>query len=132
MAFAADATGNYSIKVNTKIDVLEINAIGFETKEVSYKDFNSTDIVLTQLENKWLGEVVVTVGAISYTDNDYIAQPNPKHVAVLEVKDNGTMLPLNNATVTIKKAGNSKTDKAVTDKKVFTNSGKLKRMKPIQ
>ncbi len=115
-ASGADADGNYCIKVNTKTDMLEISAIGFETKEISLKDFNSTDIVLTQLENKWLGEVVVTVGAVSYTDYDY-TPPNPKHIAVLEVKDNGTMQPVSNATVIIKKAGDNKTDKAVTDKK---------------
>jgi CarboxypepD_reg-like domain/Carboxypeptidase regulatory-like domain/Secretion system C-terminal sorting domain len=129
LAFAADANGNYSIKVNTKTDVLEVSAIGFETKEISCKDFSSTDIVLTQLENKWLGEVVVTVGAISYTENDYITQPNPKHVAVLEVKDNGTMQPVSNATVLIEKAGDNKVDNAVTDKKGIY---KLRRIKEYE
>lgn len=129
LAFAADANGNYSVKVNPKTDVLEISAVGFETKEVSCKDFNSTDIVLTKLENKWLGEVVVTVGANCYSDNDYAAPANPKHVAVLEVKDNGTMQPISNATVLIEKAGDNKVDNAVTDKKGIY---KLRRIKEYE
>lgn len=128
-ALGADANGNYSVKVNSKTDVLEISAVGFEAKEVSCKYFNSTDIVLTKLESKWLGEVVVTVGAISYSDNDYAAPANPKHVAVLEVKDNGTMQPVSNATVLTKRTGDNKVDNAVTDKKGIY---KLKRIKDYE
>ncbi len=112
---AADANGRYSIKANTSADVLQISAVAYETQTIPLKNKNTFDAVLTASKATLEGDVVVTVGGIS-SDYEYFPPANPKHIAILEVKDNATNRPVK-ATVSFKKDNYSKINSATTDAK---------------
>jgi hypothetical protein len=116
---SADVNGFYKINVDTKSDILEITAVGFERKEIKLKEIKNFDIILTKMEMQMMGDVVVTVGGIGFRnfDEDYVPATKPKHIAILEVKDNATLQPINKAAVVIKRIGNNKEENVFTDKK---------------
>jgi len=107
-----DANGYYVIKAD-KNDILKVSATGYKEKEIIINDNGYKNISLDKSEN--LEEVVVG-GMIGYSE-DYVAPDEPKHVAVLSIKDNVTMQPLNNAALDIKKLGSYKIENANADKK---------------
>ena len=113
---STDGNGFYKIKTNTNSDILEITSIGFKRTEIRLPAINTFDIVLTKIETQLMGDVIIVGGMIS-TDENYSKVVSPKHIAVLAVKDNATLLPVNKATVIIKKVGYYKTDSMLTDKK---------------
>ena len=115
-ALATDANGFYSIRVNDNSDILVITSLGFQRKEIRLPAINTFDIVLTKMETQLMGDIIIVAGMIS-TDENYLEAANPKHIAVLEVKDNATLLPINKASVIIKRVGYYKTDSVLTDKK---------------
>jgi CarboxypepD_reg-like domain/Secretion system C-terminal sorting domain/Carboxypeptidase regulatory-like domain len=125
IATATDANGFYTIKVNSKLDKLQISAVGFQTKDIVLTGVNNNDIVLSKMELQAMGEVVVT-GIIVTTDDIYYPTATPKHIAVLEVKDNATLQPVHKASVIIKRVGTNKVDTVYTDAKGIY---KLKRIK---
>jgi CarboxypepD_reg-like domain/Secretion system C-terminal sorting domain len=125
IATVTDANGLYKIKVNSKFDKLQISAAGFQTKEIVLTGVNTNDIVLSKMELQLMGEVVVT-GAIVTTDDIYYPTAPPKHIAVLEVKDNATLQPVHKASVIIKRVGANKMDTVSTDARGIY---KLKRIK---
>jgi TonB-dependent SusC/RagA subfamily outer membrane receptor len=114
MGISADDKGAYSIKVNISKQALQVSAVGFDTKEIKLNGLNSYDVTLTRSAKFLKGEVVI-VGGIS-ADNDYSTPADPKHVAILEVKDNDTMQPVK-ASVIIERKGYHDIDSASTDKK---------------
>ncbi len=109
---SADSKGEYSIRADISKETLLVSASGYNSKEVRLKGLKTYDIIL---ERSMLGEVVVVGGMIS-TDGDYSPPVEPKHVAVLEVKDNATMEPVK-ATVIIERKGYNDTYSSITDKK---------------
>ncbi len=111
---SADAKGHYSIKANTVTDVLIVSAVGYEAKTLILKNQKSFDVELATSKATLEGDIVVTVGAIS-SSNDYYTPSNPKHIAVIEVLDNATHQPVK-ATLTFNKTGN-RHDTATTDTK---------------
>jgi CarboxypepD_reg-like domain/Secretion system C-terminal sorting domain len=125
IATATDANGLYTIKVNSKLDKLQISAVGFQTKEIVLAGVNTNDVVLSKMEALMLGEMVLT-GVIVTTDGNYYPTAPPKHIAVLEVKDNATLQPINKASVIIKRFGGNKIDTVSTDAKGMY---KIKRIK---
>jgi CarboxypepD_reg-like domain/Secretion system C-terminal sorting domain len=125
IAVATDANGFYTIKVNSKFDKLQISAVGFQTKEIVLTGVNTNDIVLSKMELQLMGEVVVT-GAIVTTDDIYYPTAPPKHIAVLEVKDNATLQPVHKASVIIKRVGANKMDTVSTDAKGIYKLKKIK------
>ncbi len=116
---SSDVNGFYKINADTKSDILEITAVGFEKKEIKLANLNSSDIVLTRMDMQMMGDVVVTVGGMGFRnlDEEYIPVTKPKHIAVLEVKDNATLQPINKAAVVIQRIGNNKEENVFTDKK---------------
>lgn len=116
LGMISDENGYYKINTNAKNHVLEINAVGFEKKEVMLNALNPAEIVLTKIERQLMGDVVIVGGMIS-TAESYLPTENPKHVVVFEVIDNATMQPVNKAAVIIKKNGAYHSDLAHTDKK---------------
>jgi hypothetical protein len=108
----ADENGFYTIKVNTKTDMLEINAVGFTKKEIKLVSSNTFDIILFKMERLLMGDTVVT--AIDMDGNGFSAVA-PKHIAVFEVKDNATLQPVSKASVIIKRVGNNVIDTVATD-----------------
>jgi hypothetical protein len=124
-AVITDENGFYKIEVHSKFDKLQISAVGFQTKEITLTGLNTNDIIMSKMEMQMLGEVVVT-GAIFITDGNYYPAAPPKHIAVLEVKDNATLKAVSKATVIITKIGTNKTDTILTDTKGIY---KLKRIK---
>ncbi len=125
MPVATDVNGLYTINANSKFDKLQISAVGFQTKEITLTGLNTNDIIMSKMELQTLGEVVLT-GVIVTTDGNYCPAAPPKHIAVLEVKDNATLQPLSKASIIIKKIGGNKIDTAATDAKGMY---KLKRIK---
>jgi hypothetical protein len=125
VATATDANGLYTIKVNSKFDKLQISAVGFQPKEIVLTGVNTNNIVLSKMELQAMGEVVLT-GVIVTTDNIYYPTAPPKHIAVLEVKDNATLQPVHKASVIIKIVGANKMDTVSTDARGIY---KLKRIK---
>ena len=125
---SADVNGVYKINVDTKTDILEITAVGFERKEIKLKEIKNFDIILTKMEMQMMGDVVVTVGGIGFRnlDEDYVPATKPKHIAILEVKDNATLQPINKAALVIKRIGDNKEENVLTDKKGIY---KLRRIK---
>jgi CarboxypepD_reg-like domain/Secretion system C-terminal sorting domain len=115
----ADTNGFYSISANTQKDILKISAVGFVSKEIKLASLNHFDIILTKMEMQMMGDVVVTVGGIGFRnlDEDYVPVTKPKHIAVLEVKDNATLQPINKASIVIKSIGANKSAAVFTDKK---------------
>jgi hypothetical protein len=124
-AVITDENGFYKIEVHSKFDKLQISAVGFQTKEITLKGLNTNDIVLSKMEMLMLGEMVLT-GVVVTTDDTYYATAQPKHIAVLEVKDNATLQPINKASVIIKRVGGNKIDTVSTDAKGLY---KIKRIK---
>jgi CarboxypepD_reg-like domain/Secretion system C-terminal sorting domain/Carboxypeptidase regulatory-like domain len=118
-----DENGVYKIYANTKIDILTISAVGFESKEIKLASTNTSDIVLSKMERFLMGELVVV--AANADDNNFSAAP-PTHIAILEVKDNATLQPVHKASVIIKRVGANKVDTVYTDAKGIY---KLKRIK---
>jgi TonB-dependent SusC/RagA subfamily outer membrane receptor len=114
----ADTNGFYSISANTQKDILKISAVGFVSKEIKLASLNHFDIILTKMEMQMMGDVVVTVGDIGFRnlDEDYVPVTKPKHIAVLEVKDNATLQPINKASIVIKSIGANKSAAVFTDK----------------
>jgi TonB-dependent SusC/RagA subfamily outer membrane receptor len=110
---ATDAEGNYTLKTNSQNAVLQISSVGFETKEVKLDGLTNYDVTLNL---QLMGEVI-TVGAIVTSDGYYYNPPNPKHIAVLELKDNVTNFPVPKASIFIKKNTYSKIDTATADSK---------------
>jgi hypothetical protein len=125
IAVATDVNGLYTINANSKFDKLQISAIGFQTKEIALTGVNINDIILSKMKLQMLGEVILT-GAIVTTDGNYCPAARPKHIAVLEVKDNATLQPINKASVIIKRVGGNKIDTVSTDAKGMY---KIKRIK---
>jgi hypothetical protein len=124
IATVTDANGLYTIKVNSKFDKLQISAAGFQTKEIVLTGVNTNDIVLSKMELQMLGGLIVT--SFCTSDDNYTITAKPKHIAVLEVKDNATLQPVHKASVIIKKVGANKADTVSTDAKGIY---KLKRIK---
>lgn len=110
---SADANGKYFIKANSYKDVLRISAVGYETAELVLKAAVQYDVVLQKSKATLEGGIVVTLGAIN---SDYTPASSAKHVAVIEVLDNATHLPVK-AGIAITKNGNNKTDSVTTDAK---------------
>ncbi|GAB2821749.1 carboxypeptidase-like regulatory domain-containing protein [Ferruginibacter profundus] len=113
---STDQGGFYKIIINPGDKIIQVSAIGFETKEIALANIHTSDIILTKMESSLTGEVVIVGGMIS-TDEYYIPADKPKHIAILEVTDNATMQPVNKATLIIKKRGIDKADVEFTDKK---------------
>lgn len=113
---SADVNGFYKINVDTKSDILEITAVGFERKEIKLKEIKNFDIILTKMEMQSMGLFVVTSVKVDEQGFVYIPEP-PKHIAIIEVKDNATLQPINKANVVIKRIGTNKSDVVFTDKK---------------
>lgn len=109
-----DAAGNYQLKTVNENDVLVISAIGFERKEITVKNNKPGSIILTTLKMQTLGEVVISGGIAA--DYDYTPAPDPKHVAVIEVRDNATHQPVK-AHVVITKNNTGNTETAITSSK---------------
>lgn len=114
---ATDAEGNYTLKTNSQNAVLQISSVGFETKEVKLESLTKYDVTLNVKLNLQLMGEVITVGAIIASDGDYFPPPNPKHIAVLELKDSATNFPVSKATIFIKKNTYSKPDTVTADAK---------------
>jgi TonB-dependent SusC/RagA subfamily outer membrane receptor len=112
-ATVSDTNGEYSITVNSDKAVLTISSVGFETTETDLKSKKQYDIVLTKLKPQFLGEVVVVGGVFS---SDYIPAAVPKHIAVIEVLDNGTRQPVK-AILSINKNSYYTSDNVNTDSK---------------
>ncbi|WP_462219062.1 carboxypeptidase-like regulatory domain-containing protein [Ferruginibacter sp.] len=113
---SADVNGFYKINVDTKSDILEITAVGFERKEIKLTSLNSFDIILSKMEMELLGALVIT--SVKIDEQGYVYTPiPPKHIAIIEVKDNATLQPITKAAVVIKRIGTNKSDAVFTDKK---------------
>jgi hypothetical protein len=115
-ATVSDADGFYKLNANTKINVLEITAVGFEKQEIVLGNKNTGDLILTKLEKSRLGEVVI-VGGLIAVDEDYSRAESPRHMVVLEVIDNATLQPVDKAVMTIKKENSYNSSTVYTDKK---------------
>jgi hypothetical protein len=122
-AVSANADGRYSIKANINTDELIFSAVGYELQTFVVKGKTNFDIVLATSKTTLEGDVIVTVGGIS-SDYDYYPPANPKHVAVIEVRDNGSHLPVKASIVITKNS--YKTDSVVTDAKGIYNLKKIK------
>lgn len=122
---SADVNGFYKINVDTKSDILEITAVGFERKEIKLKEIKNFDIILTKMEMQSMGLFVVTSVKVDEQGFVYIPEP-PKHIAIIEVKDNATLQPINKAALVIKRIGDNKEENVLTDKKGIY---KLRRIK---
>lgn len=114
---SSNADGSFTIKVR-RGDILEVSAGGFKSVECPVGSEPYLNIVMEK--GGELKEVVVGwAGGIRYRnlDEDYSKPLIPKHVAVFEVKDSKTNLPLGKATLMINKSGTNKTETGSTDKK---------------
>jgi hypothetical protein len=105
--------GEYTISANANLDTIEINAAGYEKKELVLNGKKIVDIVLSSV----LLEDVIVVGGMIAAEGNGFSTAVLKHIAVLEVKDNATLQPVKMASVIIKRAGGYKTDSLITDKK---------------
>jgi hypothetical protein len=105
--------GEYTISANVNLDTIEISAVGFEKKEVVLNGKKIVDVVLSKV----LLEDLIVVGGMIAAERDGFSTTALNHIAVLEVKDNATLLPVKMASVIIKRAGGYKTDSLITDKK---------------
>lgn len=122
---ATDANGFYKIRTNINSDIVVMTAIGFERKEIRLQAINTFDTVLTKMETQLMGDVVIVGGMIN-TDENYSEAVNPRHIAVLEVKDNATLLPIKRATVIIDKVGFNTPNSVLTDEKGIYKLKKIK------
>jgi ribulose 1,5-bisphosphate synthetase/thiazole synthase len=114
-ATTANNKGEYNIKANQNNDLLQVSSVGFDTKEIKLSGLKIYDVILSRSITFLSGEVVV-VGGVFSSDGDYSTPVDPKHIAVLEVKDNVTMRPVK-ASVVIESTGYHNIDSATTDKK---------------
>jgi hypothetical protein len=121
---SADTKGEYRIRANINNEILQVSAVGFVTKEIVLSGLKTYDVIL---ERSMMGEVVIVGGMIS-SDGDYTTPVDPKHITVLEVKDNATMQPVK-ATVIIERKGYYDIDSATTDKK---GSYKIKKIREYE
>jgi|GEM_PF-618461 len=121
----SDSNGAYKINVNTKEDILQISAVGFEAKEIKLVSLSNFDIILTKMEIQMMGALVIT--AVKVDEQGYVYTPEPpKHIAIIEVKDYATQRPINKATVVIKRIG---ANKLIT---VFTDTKGIYKLRRIQ
>ena len=118
------ADGTYTLNADAGTDVLVISAVGFQTTELVLKNKQAHDVVLSELKAQVKGEVVVAVGGID-ADYDYYPGMVNNHIAVIEVLDNATHLPVK-ASITVVKNNTDKNDLVSTDAKGIY---KLKRIK---
>lgn len=110
-ATVTDAKGVYRLQRVSSNDILVVSAVGFKQTEkiaiVAVKnDFNIA------MEEVVMGGVV---GGVTISNYDYAPPANPNHVAVIEVRDNASTVPVK-ATFKIKKDNADKIEMAVTDK----------------
>ncbi len=121
---STNSNGDYNIEADAKNDNIVISAVGFEPKEIKLSTIHDYDFVLTKLERQTLGEVVV--GGVFSVDEYYSSPQPPKHIAILEVKDNASLQPIKNASIIIKKENTNKIDSAYTDSKGMYKIKKIK------
>ena len=105
--FSADANGGYSIKVNPN-DILLVAGASFRETEVAIGSQRIINIILDYGYASGLMEIVVA-GRNNMN--------NSKHVAVLNVKDDETGQPVDNAKIIVIKGSNNDADTVLVDKK---------------
>jgi TonB-dependent SusC/RagA subfamily outer membrane receptor len=116
---SADANGAFSIKANSS-DMLSVSAAGYKTLLIKIGNDAVINIVLERSNTDLRGEVVVTVaGGVRRRPP---AQVNNKIIAampdaVFEIKEDGTDLPVEKASVIITRKTERKADTLVTDVK---------------
>lgn len=97
---SADAVGMYSIRVKNK-DVLVITGASYKQTEVSVESRNEINIVLETLRGVFAGEVILVS---RYGRNGYYGDYDvSKNVAVIQVKDDKSGLPVPKAKIVIAK-----------------------------
>lgn len=119
---ATTAEGKFSLKQVRPGDVLQVSAIGYSTKEIKITGEKDYEIQL-KLEEHFTGAVIVA--RVNDSDEYSAPPPPPKHIALIEVKDNTTNQPIPKATLIIERESSGKTDSVLTDKK---GSYKLKKI----
>jgi hypothetical protein len=96
-AVSADKDGNYKIKAKAG-DLLTVSAAGFESKTIRLTNSSTQHIILSRPERALQGEIMIVAGGISAcSSDDYVAPDQPRHIAQLYVKDNGSNAPVANA-----------------------------------
>jgi hypothetical protein len=128
VGLSADQKGGFSIKVKPG-DVLTASAYSHTSIDVSVGSQDFLNIIMEAGTGK--SEVIIAMaGGISYRNldvqNDYSAITQPKHVAVFEIKDEKTGLPIDHASFVVTKTGSTRSETFFTDKKGIY---KLKRIK---
>jgi azurin len=94
---SADVQGNYKIKAKPG-DVLTASAAGFESKTIHLTKVSTQNVILSRPERALQGEIMIVAGGISAcSSDDYVTPDEPRHIAQLYVKDNGSNAPVANA-----------------------------------
>jgi hypothetical protein len=119
-----DANGEYHLTAVKTKDKLLIYAVGFRQMETKVSHTGKNECVLKRQEGAVEGLIVVA-GSISISDDDRYPPTSPTHVAVIEVKDDATSMPVK-ARIRIKKGAADNIVDLNTDKKGIY---KLKRIK---
>lgn len=122
---AADANGDYSIKVNTNA-ILIISAAGFKESEVIIGTQSVLNSVLEFNKNMLAGEVVIVSGDMGFIKMDNYQTPaKTNSVAIIKVKETETNKFIPNASVIINSLRS--TDTIITDKKGEHRIKKIKK-----
>jgi TonB-dependent SusC/RagA subfamily outer membrane receptor len=111
----ADALGNFSLKANIQMDILEISGSGYFKQVFVLKELTNYNFILAK--DPEIKEVFVG-GLICYS-GDGLPAPSetiPKHVAIIQVKDNVTGQPIGAAAITIREASSFNEKSVAADK----------------
>ena len=126
VGMSADQNAKFAFYIKSG-DILEISSAGY--KPIEYPVGNQKVLNVIMEKNSNISEMLVgRTGGISVRNlgEDYSRVIKPKHVAIFEIKDNATGLPLGKVSVVVNKIDSDKHDTSFTDKKgIF----KLKRIK---
>ncbi len=126
--FSADANGGYAVKVKQN-DILVISGVGFKTAEEPVGKTTLINTVLEKVPSSKLGEVIVTVAGgmrRRNPDEKNTSPSNQKYIAVFEVKDDKSMLPVDKAKIFITKNYSNDPDIVFTDNRGMYELKKIK------
>jgi TonB-dependent SusC/RagA subfamily outer membrane receptor len=107
----SNVDGTYQLKNVSVKDILTVSSVGFASKEIRSNDSGKNDCVLKEMR---MGEVMIT-GSILRIDEDYTPSTVLTHLAVIEVRDNKTSMPLK-ATLAIKRDNDGNKSISTTNK----------------
>ncbi len=116
----ADKQGSFKIKAREGNDLI-VSGTGFESKTVHINSTSLKKGVVIQLtQSMTMGDMIIVAGGISAcSGDDYVAPDEPRHIAQLYIKDNGSNAPVANAKLGIVRNNQNKQKKRYTSSQGF-------------